>query len=108
MHYARKGEITPEVAFVAAREGLEPEFVRSEVGQWVLQLYLPMARLKSHLWCEVAVHTTVHHFGAVRVNGEANDDYLWACVGTLILHCCWQGWLAHTGWNTWFNDKKNL
>ncbi len=29
--YARKGEITPEMAFVAAREGLPAEFVRDEV-----------------------------------------------------------------------------
>ena len=31
MHYARQGTITQEMAFAAAREGLEPEFVRSEV-----------------------------------------------------------------------------
>src|SRR4051812_19518885 len=27
MHYARKGEITPEMEFVAIREGMSPEFV---------------------------------------------------------------------------------
>lgn len=32
MYYARQGVITEEMAFVAAREGLDPEFVRSEVG----------------------------------------------------------------------------
>ncbi len=31
MHYARQGVITEEMAFCAARERLEPEFVRSEV-----------------------------------------------------------------------------
>ena len=31
MHYARQGQITQEMAFAAAREGLDPEFVRSEV-----------------------------------------------------------------------------
>ena len=31
MHYARRGTITQEMAFAAAREGLDPEFVRSEV-----------------------------------------------------------------------------
>ena len=31
MAYARKGVVTEEMAFVAAREGLDPEFVRSEV-----------------------------------------------------------------------------
>ena len=33
LHYARRGDITPEVEFVALREGLEPEFVRSEVAR---------------------------------------------------------------------------
>lgn len=32
MHYAKKGIITEEMAFAAAREKLDPEFVRSEVG----------------------------------------------------------------------------
>jgi phosphomethylpyrimidine synthase len=33
MHYARRGEITSEMAFVAVREGLDPEVVRSEVAR---------------------------------------------------------------------------
>src|SRR5260221_10243545 len=33
MHYARAGVVTPEMEFVALREGLEPEFVRSEVAR---------------------------------------------------------------------------
>ncbi len=33
MHYARRGEITPEMEFVAIREGLEPSFVRDEVAR---------------------------------------------------------------------------
>ena len=33
MHYARRGEITPEMEFVAIREGFEPEFVRSEIAR---------------------------------------------------------------------------
>ena len=32
MHYARQGVITEEMAFCAARERLEPEFVRAEVS----------------------------------------------------------------------------
>ncbi|CAN0168855.1 unnamed protein product, partial [Ectocarpus fasciculatus] len=31
MHYAKKGIITEEMAYCAAREGMDPEFVRSEV-----------------------------------------------------------------------------
>lgn len=33
MHYARKGVVSEEMAFVAAREGLDPEYVRSEVAR---------------------------------------------------------------------------
>jgi phosphomethylpyrimidine synthase len=33
MHYARKGAVTPEMEYVAIRENLSPEFVRSEVAR---------------------------------------------------------------------------
>ena len=33
LYYARKGEVTPEMEFVAIREGMEPEFVRAEVAR---------------------------------------------------------------------------
>ncbi len=33
MHYARRGEVTPEMEFVAAREGMEASFVRDEVAR---------------------------------------------------------------------------
>ncbi len=33
MHWARRGVITAEMAFAAAREGVEPEFVRSEIAR---------------------------------------------------------------------------
>jgi phosphomethylpyrimidine synthase len=33
MHHARRGEITPEMEFVALREGMDPEFVRAEVAR---------------------------------------------------------------------------
>jgi len=33
MHYARRGEITPEMEFVALREGVEPAFVRDEIAR---------------------------------------------------------------------------
>ncbi|MBM2826333.1 MAG: thiamine biosynthesis protein ThiC, partial [Dehalococcoidia bacterium] len=32
LYYARQGVITPEMEFIALREGLDPEFVRSEVA----------------------------------------------------------------------------
>ena len=33
MHYARRGEITPEMEFIAIREGLPADFVRDEVAR---------------------------------------------------------------------------
>jgi phosphomethylpyrimidine synthase len=33
LHYARRGEVTPEMEFVAIREGMDPELVRSEVAR---------------------------------------------------------------------------
>jgi phosphomethylpyrimidine synthase len=33
LHYARKGVVTPEMEFIAIREGLDAEFVRSEVAR---------------------------------------------------------------------------
>ncbi len=33
LHYARRGEITPEMEFAAIREGMDPELVRSEVAR---------------------------------------------------------------------------
>ena len=33
MHYARKGDVTPEMEFVALREGFDPDFVRAEVAR---------------------------------------------------------------------------
>src|SRR5438105_2260677 len=33
LHYAREGEITPEMQFVAIREGLPAQFVRDEVAR---------------------------------------------------------------------------
>ena len=33
MHYARRGDVTPEMEFVALREGMDPTFVRDEVAR---------------------------------------------------------------------------
>ncbi|HET9226816.1 MAG TPA: phosphomethylpyrimidine synthase ThiC [Thermoanaerobaculia bacterium] len=33
LHYARKGIVTPEMEFIAIREGVRPEFVRDEVAR---------------------------------------------------------------------------
>ena len=33
MHYARQGVVTPEMAFAAEREGVDPEYLRSEIAR---------------------------------------------------------------------------
>ena len=33
MHYARRGDVTPEMEFIALREGVEPDVVRDEVAR---------------------------------------------------------------------------
>jgi len=33
LHYARRGIVTPEMEFIAIREGVDPELVRSEVAR---------------------------------------------------------------------------
>jgi phosphomethylpyrimidine synthase len=33
LHYARRGVVTPEMEFIAIREGFDPEFVRAEVAR---------------------------------------------------------------------------
>ena len=33
LHYARQGVVTPEMEFIAIREGFDPDFVRSEVAR---------------------------------------------------------------------------
>src|SRR6266851_3923695 len=33
LHYARRGDITPEMEFIAIREGIPAEFVRSEIAR---------------------------------------------------------------------------
>ena len=33
LHYARKGVVTPEMEFIAIREGFDPEFVRAEIAR---------------------------------------------------------------------------
>ena len=46
MHYARAGVVTEEMAFVAAREGMAPEFVRSEVCLFSYLFFLFSQRAK--------------------------------------------------------------
>ena len=46
MHYARNGVVTEEMTFVARREGLEPELVRSEVARGRMVIPANIAHLE--------------------------------------------------------------
>jgi phosphomethylpyrimidine synthase len=48
LHYARRGEITPEIEFAAIREGLPAEFVRAEVarGRAIIPAYINLPELE--------------------------------------------------------------
>ena len=40
LHYARKGEITPEMEFVAVREALPADFVRDEIARGLSLIHI--------------------------------------------------------------------
>lgn len=40
MYYAKQGIVTEEMAFVAARENIDPEFVRTEVFCYLLTFFI--------------------------------------------------------------------
>ena len=63
MHYAKNGIITEEMAFAAAREGLDAEFVRSEVKLETASEAEVNVECKSlvYLFCMVC-QFTAHHF----------------------------------------------
>lgn len=63
MHYARQGIVTEEMAFAAAREGLDPEFVRAEVAAG--RAIIPAN--KRHLELEPCGEAISLKFGAVLV-----------------------------------------
>jgi len=65
MHYARRGEITDAMRFVAEREELSPELVRDEIA--IGRLIIP---------------ANIHHLaGGVLpgVGGHFDHDFLLAC-----------------------------
>ncbi|KAL4424137.1 hypothetical protein ABPG75_001438 [Micractinium tetrahymenae] len=76
MHYARQGVVTEEMAFVAAREGLDPEFVRSEVARG--RAIIPAN--KRHLELEPCVigrnfHTKVNaNFGNSAITSSIEEE----------------------------------
>ncbi len=71
MHYAKRGIITEEMYYVAARENMDPEFVRSEVGH----------RRKS------VMKMTVACFGGVE---ECHKGHRCMSIAAVCTHACMQ------------------
>lgn len=85
MHYARQGVITEEMAFAAAREGLDAEFVRSEIARG--RALLPANR--NHLELEPTIIgrnflTKVNaNFGNSAVSSSIEEEVeklQWSCI----------------------------
>ncbi|MGH2771629.1 MAG: phosphomethylpyrimidine synthase ThiC [Actinomycetota bacterium] len=83
MHYARRGMVTPEMEFVAVREGLEPEFVRDEVasGRAIIPANInhpesePMAIGRNFL---VKINANIGNSAVVSSIEEEVDKMVWA------------------------------
>jgi phosphomethylpyrimidine synthase len=83
LHYARRGEITPEMAFVAVREGLDPAFVRDEIarGRAILPANVnhpesePMAIGRAFL---VKVNANIGNSAVTSSIAEEVDKLTWA------------------------------
>jgi phosphomethylpyrimidine synthase len=83
MHYARRGEITPEMHFVAAREQVDPEVVRAEIaaGRAILPANVnhpesePMAIGKAFL---VKVNANIGNSAVTSSIAEEVDKLSWS------------------------------
>ena len=83
LHYARRGEVTPEMEFVALREGVEPEFVRAEVasGRAILPANVnhpetePMAIGRNFL---VKINANIGNSAVTSSIAEEVDKLTWA------------------------------
>ncbi|MDP8937308.1 MAG: phosphomethylpyrimidine synthase ThiC, partial [Actinomycetota bacterium] len=83
LHYARRGEITPEMEFVALREGVDAEFVRSEValGRAIIPANVnhpetePMAIGRSFL---VKINANIGNSAVTSSIAEEVDKLSWA------------------------------
>src|SRR5215831_1961303 len=83
MHFARRGDITPEMEFVALREGMRPEFVRDEVarGRAILPANInhpesePMAIGRNFL---VKINANIGNSAVTSTIGEEVDKLRWA------------------------------
>ncbi|HVZ88323.1 MAG TPA: phosphomethylpyrimidine synthase ThiC [Polyangia bacterium] len=90
MHYARRGEITEEMRFVALREGLPPEFVRDEVARG--RAIIP-ANIK-HPECEPMI---IGRNFLVKINANIGNSAVSSSIGEEVDKLRWSTrWGADT------------
>ncbi len=72
MYYARQGIITPEMEYVAKREGLIPEFVRQEVARGRMIIPANINHLNLEPMC-IGIHSRVKVNANIGNSGLASD-----------------------------------
>jgi phosphomethylpyrimidine synthase len=73
MHYARKGEITPEMRYCAIREQVEPEFVRDEVARG--RAIIPSNRAHPELEPMIIGRNFL-----VKINANIGNSAVWSSI----------------------------
>jgi phosphomethylpyrimidine synthase len=66
LHYARRGEITPEMEFVALREQLDPEYVRSEIARGRAIIPRSVTTTARHIYPQAARYRRVSMADSIR------------------------------------------
>jgi phosphomethylpyrimidine synthase len=82
LHYARKGIITPEMEFIAIREGMEAEFVRAEVaaGRAVIPVNI------NHPECEPMIIGRQFH---VKINANIGNSAVASSIEEEVEKMTW-------------------
>jgi phosphomethylpyrimidine synthase len=82
LHYARRGIITPEMEFVAIREGFDPEFVRAEVarGRAIIPANINHPELEPMI--------IGRHF-AVKINANIGNSAVTSSIGEEVEKLRW-------------------
>ncbi len=82
LHYARKGIVTPEMEFVAIREGMDPEFIRTEIaeGRAIIPVNI------NHPECEPFI--IGRHF-LVKINANIGNSSVSSCIAEEVEKMLW-------------------
>ena len=85
LFYARRGEMTPEMEFVAIREGMAPEFVRSEVarGRAIIPANINHAELEPMIigrGFQVKINANIGNSAVTSTIEEEVDKLRWATL----------------------------